>query len=185
MTKACSLRRALRYQNRDVVVKFARHFQVAEAESAAVFEECKKWLWLNALPDAPLLFMSEATLIIDEMWHTFVLYTREYTEYCGSRFGRYVHHTPDTLRQQASRERALARDREGYLRRVRRQRAQQYRFIVDKLGSDTLRLWYVEYPLRYDAAFFARFGVEVSAADADVERALSALARERAARAAA
>lgn len=31
----------------------------------------------------------------DVAWHAFILRTREYTEYCRQRFGRYVHHEPD------------------------------------------------------------------------------------------
>lgn len=174
---ACTLSRALRYRNRDVVAKFARHFQVPEDESAALFEECKKWLWLHGLPDAPPMVMLWEMLIVDEMWHTFVLYTRDYERYCRSRFGTFIHHNPTRLRDQERHQRGMTTERDAYLKRQRRQRERQYGFIADKLGVDTLSLWYVEYPLRYGKPFFARFGIEVSAMDAAVERELSALAR--------
>ena len=31
---------------------------------------------------------------VDEAWHQFVLFTREYTEFCAQSFGRYMHHRP-------------------------------------------------------------------------------------------
>lgn len=33
--------------------------------------------------------------IVDIGWHTFILYTVAYTEYCQKAFGRYIHHTPN------------------------------------------------------------------------------------------
>jgi hypothetical protein len=175
---ACTLGRALRYQNRDVIAKFTRHFQVPEAESLALFDECKKWLWLHGLPDAPPMVMLWEMLNVDEMGHTFVLYTRDYERYCQSRFGTFVHHNPTRLRDQERYQRAMAGDREAYFRRQRRQRERQYGFIADKLGVETLQRWYVDYPLRYGKEFFARFGIEVSAMDAAVERELHAMARD-------
>jgi len=33
--------------------------------------------------------------VIDEVWHAFILHTREYAEFCQSIFGRFVHHAPN------------------------------------------------------------------------------------------
>lgn len=32
---------------------------------------------------------------VDQGWHAFILYTREYTEFCERLAGGYIHHTPD------------------------------------------------------------------------------------------
>jgi len=32
---------------------------------------------------------------VDLAWHTFILHTRAYTDYCNEVFGGYVHHEPD------------------------------------------------------------------------------------------
>ncbi len=34
------------------------------------------------------------SLIVDIGWHTFILYTREYAEYCAVAFGHFLHHDP-------------------------------------------------------------------------------------------
>ena len=31
---------------------------------------------------------------VDDAWHVFILFTREYADYCEQRFGRFIHHEP-------------------------------------------------------------------------------------------
>jgi hypothetical protein len=33
--------------------------------------------------------------LVDIGWHVFLLYTREYTDFCSRTTGRYIHHVPD------------------------------------------------------------------------------------------
>lgn len=33
-------------------------------------------------------------LEVDEVWHAFILFTREYEEFCSTAVGRFVHHAP-------------------------------------------------------------------------------------------
>jgi len=154
------LARALAYRNRDVVEKFADRFQLPDAEAAAIFDDTKRWLWLCSLPDRPKLFITSPLVVIDEMWHTFILFSTAYVGYCESNFGRVIHHQPTSRRDRQRALRRSARDPEGYARQHRKKAERQYRFIAEKLGDETLVRWYAEYPLRYDAAFFRRFGIE-------------------------
>lgn len=32
--------------------------------------------------------------VVDELWHNFILYTRNYQQFCKRAFGHYLHHTP-------------------------------------------------------------------------------------------
>jgi hypothetical protein len=155
-----SLARALRYRNRDVVEKFADRFQVPDREAQAIFDDTKRWLWLCSLPGRPKLLITPPLLVIDEMWHTFVLFSAAYADYCESTFGRLLHHVPTSRRDRLRAARLLERDPERVARQRRKQAERQYRFIADKLGDEALVRWYAEYPLRYDAAFFRRFGIE-------------------------
>ena len=34
------------------------------------------------------------SLRIDDVWHQFILYTREYAQFCQNYFGGYIHHAP-------------------------------------------------------------------------------------------
>ncbi|HEU5060159.1 MAG TPA: hypothetical protein VFU21_26690 [Kofleriaceae bacterium] len=171
----CSLATALRYRNRHLIDRFVEHYKVSPQEAREIFAETKKWLWLNTLPGAPAMYIGSAMVIIDEMWHTFVLFTEDYTEYCRSTFGRYLHHRPTTETEKRREKRQRERDPVGHARRRRRQMEKQYRFIAEHLGEATLRRWFVDYPLRYDRRFFARFGIEVPDFGAEVAGQLAAL----------
>jgi len=35
--------------------------------------------------------------VVDDLWHEFILYTREYQVFCRHAFGRFLHHTPATM----------------------------------------------------------------------------------------
>jgi hypothetical protein len=39
-------------------------------------------------------FVSMPSQVVDDLWHEFILYTRDYQHFCGKAFGGYMHHTP-------------------------------------------------------------------------------------------
>jgi hypothetical protein len=39
-------------------------------------------------------FVSMPSQVADELWHEFILYTREYQDFCDKAFGSFLHHTP-------------------------------------------------------------------------------------------
>lgn len=56
-------------------------------------------------------FVSMPSQIADDLWHEFILYTREYQSFCRKAFGGFLHHTPAVVLS------ANRKDNEG-LRRV-------------------------------------------------------------------
>lgn len=55
----------------------------------------------NAVLDETLVFLNACQMasispshLVDIGWHTFLLYTREYADYCQQAFGHFVHHNP-------------------------------------------------------------------------------------------
>jgi hypothetical protein len=156
----CPLRDALSYTNRDVIFGFVDRFGVSDKEGRVIFRDMQRWLWLNSLPGRPALAMTPEILIIDEMWHTFVLFTKAYARYCQTRFGCFLHHLPASRREKARRERERLASPAHAWQSAKRTREAQYRFIAERLGRKTLLRWYAEYPLRYDRAFFQRFGIQ-------------------------
>lgn len=63
-----------------------------EAEAEALFREVKRYLVLSDQNSDRVWNMW--SLRVDEAWHQFILYTREYIEFCQRFFGRYVPHNP-------------------------------------------------------------------------------------------
>jgi hypothetical protein len=39
-------------------------------------------------------FVSMPSQVADDLWHEFILYTRNYAAFCQGAFGRFMHHTP-------------------------------------------------------------------------------------------
>jgi hypothetical protein len=39
-------------------------------------------------------FVSMPSQVVDDLWHEFILYTREYQRFCSKAFGRFLHHSP-------------------------------------------------------------------------------------------
>jgi hypothetical protein len=39
-------------------------------------------------------YVSMPSQVADDLWHEFILYTREYATFCRGAFGRFLHHTP-------------------------------------------------------------------------------------------
>lgn len=45
-------------------------------------------------------FVSMPSQVVDDLWHEFILYTRDYKTFCHHAFGRFLHHSPAlTLRR--------------------------------------------------------------------------------------
>ncbi len=42
-------------------------------------------------------FVSMPSRVADDLWHEFILYTREYQSFCRRAFGSFMHHTPATV----------------------------------------------------------------------------------------
>jgi hypothetical protein len=55
--------------------------------------EFRKWLLLIQLGYGPVAMCSKE---VDEVWHTFILFTRSYMSFCEQAFGWYLHHEPAT-----------------------------------------------------------------------------------------
>jgi hypothetical protein len=67
-----------------------------EAEAHALFREVKRFLVLARSNDDALWDMYSRR--VDEVWHQFVLFTREYIQFCMRFFGSYVQHRPHSTR---------------------------------------------------------------------------------------
>lgn len=39
-------------------------------------------------------FVSMPSQVVDDLWHEFILYTKNYEAFCRQAFGRFMHHTP-------------------------------------------------------------------------------------------
>ena len=72
----------------------ARYVEVGELspqDAEATLLELKRWFTLCALhPEKTYATGGQ----VDAMWHTFILFTRDYARFCQDIAGEFIHHTP-------------------------------------------------------------------------------------------
>jgi hypothetical protein len=84
---------ALSYEAPFLIEKLLKDHVAETAEEAeALFREVKRYIVLTRSDCTKIWAMH--SLRIDEAWHQFILFTKEYGEFCQRYFGSYVHHAP-------------------------------------------------------------------------------------------
>jgi hypothetical protein len=156
-----TLGEVLQYRNDAIVHRFIETWEMSFEEASDVWEQTKKWLWLAAhltesRSEIPDLAITQSTKLMDEMWHTFVLFTRDYHDFCERYFGFYLHHTPTPLEQYKIQIESYEKAPEKHMERMREHFRKQYTLVYDLLGEDTLLKWYSEYQERYTDAHLQR-----------------------------
>ena len=150
----CTLSEALDCDNEAVILEgFMGRYNVSMDEAKDIFTETKKWLWLasekSVNGDKEPLFIDGPLLVIDEMWHNFILHTTHYYRYCLKKFNQVLHHVPTTPKEKQEYKIALKERREETQKAYAEQLNQQCDFIYEKLGEDTLVKWYETYADKY------------------------------------
>jgi len=144
---------AIAYRNRHVIDRFVERYAVPRAEAEDLFVETLRWLWLCARaqgdPEAPEVFIDDCMALLDEMWHTFLLFTREYGDYCEANLGGFVHHAPTTSEDRQRVASEIAGDPAGFTARKEARLRALYEYVYDELGEETLVKWYSIYPEKY------------------------------------
>lgn len=81
---------AMAYQNSGLIARFAKRHKVTLEETQRLFEETKKFL---VICGAMKVSCSPSDKL-DEMWHHFILHTKDYQMFCDNFIGRFIHHNP-------------------------------------------------------------------------------------------
>jgi hypothetical protein len=63
-------------------------------EAWGLFMQMLIYLWLAEI--RPRGYRFSPPPAIDKVWHEFILFTEEYTEFCKNTVGHYIHHRPST-----------------------------------------------------------------------------------------
>lgn len=135
----------------DIIEAFMERYDVKEAEAREIFEETKKWLWLASKREehGEAIFIDRPLLIIDEMWHNFILHTRQYYDFCLNNFKRLIHHRPTPVREKRSYNEALLENPTKVISEQENRLKKQYSLVYDNLGPETLVKWYDSIAQKY------------------------------------
>lgn len=147
---------ALLHRDVEVAERFCDQFEVDLADAEEIFTETRVWVWLCARArhdrthglTAPRLIIDRPLFYIDEGWHNWLLHTRKYREFCQDLFGFFVDHNPTPANDKRERKAALSTDT-TVLTATLTQREEQYSYIYDRLGGETLERWYSTLARKY------------------------------------
>ncbi|MEO8402823.1 MAG: hypothetical protein ABI597_13710 [Gammaproteobacteria bacterium] len=132
----------LEYKNIHVLNRYANDYPNNKITPEEAFEELMKYFWLNLKHEADKICYPENQELdficgihsemkeIDDMWHTFLLFTKEYISFCKKYFGKYFHHSPTTDDEQITKN-----DFEIDFTRF-------LSYVYDNLGESTLKKWF-------------------------------------------
>ena len=140
------LNEMISYYNEDVISRFTGLFAIEESEAEDIFHETKKFL---AICREPGMFIPDELLIVDEMWHNFILFTKEYQHFCTQYFGSYVHHLPASKKEKLLQQQKNAADPEAASREFNERLAVVLSTVYDRFGEETVVKWFSYYPQRY------------------------------------
>lgn len=145
----------------EVIHRFVDDFRakgVTLSQAEEVFRETKRWLWLCAyrkeqfeqgkISFSQIPLASEA-LVIDLMWHTFLLFTKDYSDFCQRNFGFFIHHYPMSREQKRIAAQEQLKDPLAFRAKRMAELRPVYEYIHDVLGRETLVRWLDEFPKKY------------------------------------
>jgi hypothetical protein len=52
--------------------------------------------WFRILARRPSARLSMPSMLVDDMWHEFLLHTRDYAAFCDAAVGKFLHHEPES-----------------------------------------------------------------------------------------
>lgn len=138
-----SLDEVLSYQHPAVVRRFQKEYALRSEQAEQVFSDLLRFFWASKKhatqrTENPndenldfLFIMDEEMKDIDLMWHIFLLYTKDYADFCDKYFGEFLHHLPDIVPN--FKEGTF--DAETNLSRF-------LSYVFDHLGEETVTRWF-------------------------------------------
>jgi hypothetical protein len=69
-----------------------KHTNLTEHQIGLVFKALRDYFQICAKADGRMVSMPSQ--VVDDAWHDFILFTKDYEVFCKKAFGKYLHHTP-------------------------------------------------------------------------------------------
>lgn len=133
----------LNYKNTKLLSRYEKDFPYTKINAEEALQELMKYIWLCYKHKAdktiyPCNDSLEFTCVmhaemkeIDNMWHTFLLFTRDYQQFCQDYLqGEFFHHDPIVETNNMTEEK-YEKELSLYLS-----------YVYDNLGEKTLKKWF-------------------------------------------
>ncbi|CAM3030912.1 Uncharacterized conserved protein [Legionella steigerwaltii] len=138
------LNQLVHYKNDKIISRYDKDYPSATMQAEDALEELMKFIWLCMKQKSEKYsnpgndFLNFSCVIhpemvdIDNMWHTFLLFTKDYHAFCSEYLGGiFFHHEPIINENDHVSDENYEQELTLYLS-----------YIYDNLGEDTLRKWF-------------------------------------------
>lgn len=85
-----ALNKIMDYEHRGVISRIMKSLDIDHSEARELFDDTKRFLFLAAITGKKI----SPSKPIDEAWHIFLLFTKDYSDFCVRFFGQMIHHHP-------------------------------------------------------------------------------------------
>jgi hypothetical protein len=139
-----NLNELLEYQNQSVLNRYQKDFTQSKITAKNWFSELLKFIWLSMKHHHEKSHHPENVAFhftcaihpemkeIDDMWHTFLLFTQDYHDFCQRYLnGFFFHHQPLASNEEKISTRQYKKELERYLS-----------YIYENLGEETVLAWF-------------------------------------------
>lgn len=139
----CHLNDILKYEHAGAVNRFKREHPQKAERAETIFKDLMRFFWGTKKHEEDrrispsdknldfVFIMDQEMREIDQMWHVFLLYTRDYAAFCQKYFGQFLHHQPDLV---------PVFERQGFEFEANLERFLSY--CYDVFGEVTVRRWF-------------------------------------------
>ena len=90
--KGIDIQKAMDYPITDVVERYKKEYGISDEVAKLHERELKRYLILCAENSPKQTPMFSTT--VDNLWHVFLLFTKDYEKYCKEALGEFIHHVP-------------------------------------------------------------------------------------------
>jgi hypothetical protein len=133
----------LRYKNAAVLRRYMKDYGASKKEANLIWLELMKYLYLASYCNnhkimVGLPFFDQVNNKIDQMWHSFLLFTKDYREFCNCYCGIFLDHAPS---DHTDKSKSL-KNPDHYNKT--KENLKNYLGLVYKIwGKETLEKWFV------------------------------------------
>lgn len=82
----------MNYHMDNIIERCKEDYKYTNEDMAIIEKEFKKFMILSIISETNSESMFSQD--VDNLWHTFLLFTKEYADFCKKHAGRFIHHVP-------------------------------------------------------------------------------------------
>ncbi len=80
----------MKYKHEGLIERLQDKLEMSEQDALELFQDTKRFLFICGTKKGSM----GPPELIDECWHHFILFTKDYESFCRTFFGRFIHHSP-------------------------------------------------------------------------------------------